>query len=215
MDELPLELPPKREVDYKIELVPGAEPQNKVPYRLNQVEFKELKKQVDALLERGYIRQSKSPFGAPVLFVSKKDGQMRMCINYRALNKVTLKNNYPLPRIDNLLDRLAGAMYFNQIDLKFGYYQIRIDEGDMHKTAMKTRYGSYEFLVMPFGLCNAPATFMSIMNSVFHKEMDECVVVYIDDILVYSKTKVDQARDLEKVLSKLRQNRLFANVQKS
>ena len=128
---------------------------------------------------------------------------------------MTVKNNYPLPRIDDLLDRLASAKYFSRIDLKSGYYQIQIDEGDVHKMTMRTRYGSYEFLVMPFALCNAPATFMSIMNLVFHKEMDECMVVYIDDILVYSRTEVDHARDLEKVLSKLRQNWLFANVQKS
>ena len=144
---------------------------------------------MDALLERGYIHHNKLPFGALVHFVSKKDGQLPMCIDYWALNKVTVKNNYPLPRVDDLLDRLVGAKYFCRIDLKSGYYQIWINEGDVHKTTMRTRYGSYKFLVMPFGLCNAPATFMSIMNSVFHKEMDKYVVIYIDDLLVFSKTE--------------------------
>lgn len=214
-NELPEELPPVREVDHKIELVPGAEPQNKAPYRLNQNELVELKRQLTELLARGYVRPSKSPFGAPVLFVSKKGGQMRMCIDYRALNRVTVKNNYPLPRVDDLLDRLAGARCFSRVDLKSGYYQIRVAAQDVHKTAMRTRYGSYEFLVMPFGLCNAPATFMSIMNGIFHDEMDECVVVYIDDILIYSRNEVEHARDLRKVLSKLRENKLYVNADKS
>jgi hypothetical protein len=214
-DELPSELPPKRVVDHKIELVPGAEPQNKAPYRLNQVELAELKRQVTELMSRGYIRPSKSPFGAPVLFARKKGGDLRMCIDYRALNRVTVKNNYPLPRVDDLLDRLAGAKYFTRIDLKAGYYQIRIDEADVHKTAMRTRYGSYEFLVMPFGLCNAPATFTTLMNSVFHDELDECVVVYIDDILVYSLCLEDHLRDVRKVLKRLREHKLLANRKKS
>ena len=191
-NELPEELSPVREVDHKIELMLGAEPQNKAPYRLNQNELVELKRQLTELLARGYVRPRKSPCDTPVLFVSKKGGQMRMCINYRALNRITVKNNYPLPRVDDLLNKLAGATYFSRIDLKSGYYQIRVAAQDVHKTAMRTWYGSYEFLVMPIGLCNAPATFMSIMNGIFYDEMDECVVVYIDDILIYSRGELDQ-----------------------
>ena len=123
-----------------------------------------------------------------------------MCIDYRALNQVTVKNNYPLPRIDDLLDRLTGAKCFSRIDLKSGYYQVRVAAQDVHKTAMRTCYGLYEFLVKPFGLCNAPATFVSIINGIFHDEMDECVVVYIDDILIYSRSELKHARDLRKVL---------------
>ena len=140
---------------------------------------------------------------------------MRMCIDYSALNRVKVKNNYPLPRVDDLLDWLAGAKCFSRIDLKSGYYQIRVAAQDVHQTAMRTRYGSYEFLVMPFGLCNAPATFMSIMNGIFYDEMDECVVVYIDDILIYSRSEVEHTRDLRKVLEKLRENKLYVNAEKN
>ena len=199
-NELPKELPLEREVDYKIELVQGAEPQNKAPYRFNQKDLVELKRKLNELLARGYMTPNKSPFGAPVLFVRKKGSQLRMCIDYRTLNQVTVKNNDFLSRVGDLLDRLAGATHFSRIDLKSGYYQIRVANEDMHKTAMRTRYGSYEFLVIPFGLCNAPATFMSIMNGIFHEEMNKCVVVYIEDILVYLKSKLDDAWDLRRVL---------------
>ena len=214
-NELPEDLPLVWEVDHKIELVPGAEPQNKVSYRLNQNKLVELKMQLTELLARGYVRPSKSAFAAPILFVSKKGGQMRMCIDYRAFNRMTVKNNYLLPRIDDLLDRLAGAKCFCRIDLKSGYYQIRVAAQDVHKTSMRTRYGLYEFFVMPFGLCNAPATFMFIMNGIFHDEMDECVVIYIDDILIYSRSEVEHARDLRKVLEKLRENKLYVNAEKN
>jgi hypothetical protein len=167
------------------------------------------------LLERDYIRQSKSRFGIPVLFISKKDGKFRMCIDYRALNKITIKNNYPLPRVDDLLDRLAGAKVFSRIDLKSGYYQIRIAKEDIEKTACRTRYGSYDFVVMPFRLYNAPATFTTLMNSMFHHESDDFMVVYIDDILVFSKSKEEHAKHLEVVLKKLRDNKLYANLEKS
>jgi hypothetical protein len=167
------------------------------------------------LLERDYIRQSKSRFGIPVLFISKKDGKFRMCIDYRALNKITIKNNYPLPRVDDLLDRLARAKVFSRIDLKSGYYQIRIAKEDIEKTACRTRYGSYDFVVMPFRLYNAPATFTTLMNSMFHHESDDFMVVYIDDILVFSKSKEEHAKHLEVVLKKLRDNKLYANLEKS
>ena len=128
---------------------------------------------------------------------------------------MTVKHNYPLPRVDDLLDRLAGTKCFSRIDLKSGYYQIRVAAQDVHKTAMRIRYGSYELLVIPFELCNTPATFMSIMNGIFHKEMDECVVVYINDIPIYSRSEIEHARDLRKVLEKLRENKLYVNAEKS
>ena len=214
-NELPQELPLKREVDHKIEVIPGLEPPSKAPYQLNQKELLELKKQLNDLLSRGYIRPSKSPYGAPVLFVNKNDDKIHMCIDYRALNKVTIKNNYPLSRIDDFFDRSAKAKYFSRIDLKLGYYQIRIADGDVEKTACRTRYESYEFVVMPFGLCNAPSTFTILMNTIFREEMDDFVIVYIDDILVYSKTAEEHARHLEAVLGKLKDNKLYANGEKS
>ena len=157
-----------------------------------------MKSQLDELLAKGYIRQSKSPYGAPVLFVDKKDGKLRLCVDYRALNKVTVKNSYPLPRIDDLFDRLAGAKYFSRIDLRSRYHQIWIAQGDEEKTACRTRYGSFEFLVMPFGLCNAPATFTTLMNNIFHEYLDDFVIIYIDDILVYSKTVEEHASILRR-----------------
>src|SRR5919202_4415189 len=153
-DELP-GLPPVREVEYKIELVPGATPVAKAPYRLAPSEIREVMTQIQDLLDRGFIRPSSSPWGAPVLFVKKKDGSRRMCIDYRELNKKTVKNKYPLPRIDDLFDQLQGASFLSKIDLRSGYHQVRVADEDVPKTAFRTRYGHYEFLVMPFGLTNA------------------------------------------------------------
>ncbi len=159
--------PPRRQVDHAIEVLSGVTPPAKAPYRMSHEELKELKVQLEELLAKGYIKPSKSPYGAPVLFVHKKDGTLRMCVDYRALNKVTVKNRYPLPRIDDLFDRLSGAKVFTKIDLRSGYYQIRIAQGDEEKTACHTRYGFNEFLVMAFGLTNAPATFCTLMNDIF------------------------------------------------
>jgi len=156
---------------------------------MSQNELEELRKQLDELIENGFIRLSRSPYAAPVIFVRKKDGSIRLCIDYRALNKITIKNKYPIPRIDDLLDQLKDAKVFSKIDLRSGYYQVRINPEDVEKTAFRTRYGHYEFLIMPFGLTNAPATFMTIMNSVLHPLLDKCVIVYIDDILIYSKNE--------------------------
>ena len=148
------------------------------------------------LLDKGFIRPSSSPWGAPILFVKKKDGSHRMCIHYRELNKVTVKNRYPLPRIDDLFDQLQGASWFSKIDLRFGYHQMRVREEDVQKTAFRTRYGHYEFVVMPFGLTNAPAAFMDLMNRVCRPMLDRSVIVFIDDILVYSKTQEEHEEHL-------------------
>src|SRR6201995_787903 len=171
-------------------------------------ELDELKKQVADLLAKGFIQPSKSPFGAPVLFVKKKDGSQRMCVDYRALNKLTIKNKYPLPRIDELLDRLQGAKYFSKIDLRSGYHQVRIADENVHKTAFRTRYGHFEYLVMPFGLTNAPATFMHLMQQIFRPYLDDFVIVFLDDILVCSKSKEEHFQHLRLVLQVLRDKKL-------
>eukprot|EP00253_Pinus_taeda_P007269 PITA_07269 len=160
-------LPPKRNIDFTIELIQGAAPVSRAPYRMSMPELTELKMQLQELLDKNYIRPSVSPWGAPVLFVKKKYGTLRMCIDYRQLNKLTIKNKYPLPRIDELFNQVKGATVFSKIDLRSGYHQIRIKEEDIAKTAFRTRYGHYEFVVLPFGLTNAPATFMCLMNSIF------------------------------------------------
>lgn len=214
-DDLPPGLPPHRDVDHRIELEPGHSPPFRPIYRLSYKEMMELKRQIDDLLKRGYIRPSKSPYGAPILFVTKKDGGLRMCIDYRALNKITIKNRYPLPRTDDLLDQLHGAKLFTKLDLRSGYYQVRIAEVDIPRTAMRTRYGSYEWLVMPFGLTNAPATFMRLTNSIFHDLLDKYVIVFIDDILIYSSDDPDEheAR-VREVLDRLREAKLYAKLSK-
>ncbi|GJP72004.1 hypothetical protein CLOP_g2781 [Closterium sp. NIES-67] len=164
-DDLPAGLPPERPQDHKIDLEPGAQPTVRTQWRLTQLA--ELRSQLDYLLEKGFIQPSTSPFAAPILFTPKKDGGLRMCIDYRALNRRTIKSRYPIPRADNLLDQLRRARFFSKIDLRSGYHQIRVFADDYHKTAFRTRYGSYEYRVMPFGLTNAPSTFQLTMNGVF------------------------------------------------
>jgi hypothetical protein len=177
-------------------------------------ELAELKKQLQDLLDKQYIRPSSSPWGCPTMFVSKKDGTLRMVVDYRPLNEVTVKNKYPLPRIDILLDQLSGAKVFSKIDLRLGYHQIKIREGDIPKTAFSTRYGLYEYTVMSFGLTNAPAYFMYLMNSIFFEELDVFVVIFIDDILIFSKTEEEHAKHIRIVLQKLRDHRLYAKFSK-
>jgi hypothetical protein len=166
------------------------------------------------LLDKGFIRLSTSPWGCPALFVKKKDESPRLCVDYRPLNVVTIKNKYPLPRIDVLFDQLVGAKVFSKIDLRSGYHQIKIRACDIPKTAFSTRYGLYEYLVMSFGLTNAPAYFMYLMNSVFMPELDKFVVVFIDDILVYSKNEDEHTEHLHIVLQRLRDHRLYAKLSK-
>ncbi|XP_027174577.1 uncharacterized protein LOC113774220 [Coffea eugenioides] len=207
-------LPPEREIEFKIDLVPGVAPISKTPYRMAPAELKELEIQLQDLLERGFIKESDSPWGAPVLFVKKKDGSLRLCIDYRGLNEVTIKNKYPLPLIDGLFDQLQGSVVYSKLDLRQGYYQLRIKKEDIPKTAFNSRYGHFEFAVMPFGLTNAPAAFMDLMQRIFKKYLDQFVVVFIDDILVYSKTREDHAKHLEIVLQVLREHKLYAKFSK-
>jgi hypothetical protein len=179
-----LGMTPDRDIVFSIELLPRTAPISKRPYRMDVKVLVELKKQIEELLEKGFIRPSSSPWGAPVLFVSKKNGSRRMCVHYRSLNEVTIKNKYPLPWIEDLFDQMKGAKIFSKIDLRSGYHQLKIRAEDVLKTAFTTRYGLYEFLVMSFGLTNAPAYFMNLMNKVFMEYLDQFVVVFIDDIPV-------------------------------
>ncbi|GJS64337.1 putative nucleotidyltransferase, ribonuclease H [Tanacetum coccineum] len=207
-------LPPQRQVEFRIDLIPGATPVAKSPYRLAPSEMQELSEQLQELQDKGFIRPSHSPWGAPVLFVKKKDGSFRMCIDYRELNKLTIKNHYPLPRIDDLFDQLQGARYFSKIDLRSGYHQLRVHDDDISKTAFRTRYGHFEFTVMPFGLTNAPVVFMDLMNRVCKPYLDKFIIVFIDDILIYSKTKEDHENHLRLMLDLLRKEKLYAKFSK-
>jgi len=212
-DDLP-GLPPDRKIEFAIELKPETAPISRRPYRMSPNELAELKKQLQELLDKGYIHPSTSPWGCPALFVKKKDESLRLCVDYRPLNAVTIKNKYPLPRIDILFDQLVGAKVFSKIDLRSGYHQIKIRPEDIPKTAFSTRYGLYEYLVMSFGLTNAPAHFMYLMNSMFMPELDKFVVVFIDDILIYSKNEEEHAEHLRIVLQRLREHKLYAKFTK-
>ncbi|WVZ96414.1 hypothetical protein U9M48_042052 [Paspalum notatum var. saurae] len=213
-EELP-GLPPDRDAEFRIDLVPCTAPVSKRPYRMAPDELKELKTQLQDQLDKGFIRPSSSPWGCPALFVEKKDhGGKRLCVDYRPLNAVTVKNKYPLPHIDILFDQLGEATVFSKIDLRSGYHQIKVREEDVPKTAFSTRYGLYEYLIMSFGLTNAPAFFMYLMNSVFMNELDKFVVVFIDDILVYFKNEKEHEEHLRIVLSRLREHKLYAKFSK-
>ncbi|GJT09670.1 putative reverse transcriptase domain-containing protein [Tanacetum coccineum] len=207
-------IPPTRQVEFRIDLVPGATPVARAPYRLAPSEMKELAEQLQELTDKGFIRPSSSPWGAPVLFVKKKDGSFRMCIDYRELNKLTVKNRYPLLRIDDLFDQLQGSSIYSKIDLRSGYHQLRVREEDIPKTAFRTRYGHYEFQVMSFGLTNAPAVFMDLMNRVCKPYLDKFVIVFIDDILIYSKSKKEHEEHLRQILKLLKKEELYAKFSK-
>ncbi|XP_017423559.1 uncharacterized protein LOC108332764 [Vigna angularis] len=207
-------LPPIREVEFTIDLVSTAAPISVQPYRMSPAELVELKEKIKDLMDKQFIRPSVSPWGAPVLLVKKKDDSSRFCIDYRQLNKLTIKNKYPLPRIDYLLDQLNGAIVFSKIDLRSGYHQIRVKEEDIQKTAFRSRYGHYEYVVMPFGVTNAPAIFMDYMNRIFRPYLDKFVVVFIDDILIYSKSHEEHEEHLRVVLGVLKEKELYAKLSK-
>ncbi|GJX53760.1 putative reverse transcriptase domain-containing protein [Tanacetum coccineum] len=207
-------LPPVRQVEFQIDLIPGAAPVARAPYRLAPSEMQELSDQLQELADRGFIRPSTSPCGALVLFVKKKDGSFRMCIDYRELNKLTVKNRYPLPRIDDLFDQLQGSRVYSKIDLRSGYHQLRVRDEDIPNTAFRTRYGHYEFQVMPFGLTNAPAVFIDLINRVCKPYLDKFVIVFIDDILIYSRNKEEHADHLRIILELLKEEKLYAKFSK-
>jgi hypothetical protein len=213
LEELP-GLPPERELEFTIDLKLGTEPIARTPYQMSTSKLQELKMQLKELLDLGLIHPSVSPWGAPIIFIRKKDGLWRLCIDYRQLNKATIKNQYPLPRIDDLFNQMKGVTVFSKIDLRSGYHQLRIKEDDIPKTAFKMRFGHYEFTVLPFGLTNAPGVFMSLMNGVFREYLDKFVQVFIDDILIYSRMTEEHDEHLRLVLQCLREHKLYGKLSK-
>ena len=208
-------LPEHSKYDHKIELEPGNTPPFGPIYPLSESKLRVLRKYLDEMLASGKIVRSTSPATAQILFIPKPDGTLRLCIDYRGLNKITIKNRYPLPLMNELLDRLGKARYFTKLDLKNGFYLLRIAKGDEWKTAFRCRYGLYEYTVMPFGLCNAPSTFQSMINDVFHDLLDAGVVVYLDDILIYSEDEKSHIDLVRRVMERIRIAKLCCSIKKS
>ena len=213
-DDLP-GLPPHMDVDFVIEFHTGTSSISMTPHRMAPVELHELKVQLQELLDKGFIRPSTSPWSTSVLLAKKKDKTLRQCIDYRKLNRVMIKNRYSLPRIDDLFDQLKGERVYSKIDLRTGYHQLRVREADILKTTFKMRYGHFEFTVMPFGLTNAPTAFMDLMHRVFQPYLDQLVIVFVDDILIYSQSKEEHEDHLRIVLQGLREHWLYAKISKS
>jgi Reverse transcriptase (RNA-dependent DNA polymerase) len=212
-DDLPSGLPPERSIELKIYLVPEAKPIKRPIYKLSMEELNEVKRQIHDFLEKGFIRPSSIfPWGSSVLFVPKKDGGLRMCVDYRALNKSMIRNNYPLPRIDEVWDQIGGSKYTTSLDLRSGHNRIRIAKEDTEKTCLRTRYGAFKFLVVPFGLAGAPQIFQSLMNDVLRPYLDRFCLVYLDDILIYSKTREEHLEHIRLVFSQLRKHPLYAKL---
>jgi hypothetical protein len=207
-------MPPDHDIEFIIDLLPQMPPISKRSYRMPVNKLVELKKQIAELQSKGFICPCSSPWGAPMLFVEKKDGTQWMCVDYQSMNEVTIKNKYPLPRIEDLFDQLKAASAFSKIDLRSGYHQLKIWESDIPKTSIRTRYGLYEYTMMSFGLTNAPSYFMYLMNKVFTEYLDKFVVAFIDDILIFSKIEEEHEMHLRLVLEKIRAHQLYAKFSK-
>jgi hypothetical protein len=202
------------QVKHPIDLTPSAPLPNGPVYHRSLMENDEIRRQIQELLQKGHIRPISSPCGSPIVLVQKKDGTWRLCIDYRALNKITVRNRYPIPRIDDLLDQLKGEKFFSKIDLKSGYHQVPIEPTDVWKTTFKSKEGLFEWLVMPFGLTNAPTTFMRLMDDVLRPFTNSFVVVYLDDILIFNRTWEEHMRHIQQVLSTLRQAQAICQLGK-
>jgi hypothetical protein len=212
--EIPLVLPPLRGIEHQIDLISGATLPNCAAYRINLEETKKIQQQVQTLLDYGYVRESLSLYTVPVILVPKKNSTWRMCVNCRAINNITIQYHFPIPRLDDMLDELSGSIFFTKIDLRSGYHHIKMKLGDKWKTTCKTKFGLYEWLVTPFGLTNTPSTFMRLMNVVLHSFIGKFMVIYFDDILIYSKSLDEHIKHLCAVFGTLHEANLLANLEK-